>query len=166
MSKSKSSKDTPFQISGKTKKIGHWKRTQDGNNSNDSVYYLKKSHIISPDDEFIDLTPQEYEKAMELTREQRKRKEKEGEPKYPNGEIVRNEIRDPKKPLLIIYLLDPKESKTGLPDSSNPFVGYAISFPKSNYNVFESFAVNEELLDRFDIEDNFDEDEDYEENED
>ena len=33
----------------------------------------------------------------------------------------------------------------------NPFVGYAISFPKSNYNAPVSYAVNEELLDRFDI---------------
>lgn len=28
---------------------------------------------------------------------------------YPNGEIIRNDIRDVRKPLLIIYLLDPKK---------------------------------------------------------
>ncbi|VVB54854.1 Z1 domain protein [uncultured archaeon] len=166
MHKSKASATTDFQISGTTYKIGQWKRTQYHPNSNDSVYYLRKSHIISPKDEFIDLTMQEYENAMELTRKHRLKLKKGREPAYPNGEIVRNEIRHPKKPLLIIYLLDPKESETGLSDNSNPFVGYAISFPKSNYNVFESFAVNEELLDLFDIEDNFDDYEDYEENED
>lgn len=163
MSKNKASASTKFQISGTSCDIGQWKRTQDDKSSDSSIYYLRKSHIISPKDEFIDLTPQEYQKAMELTREQRKRQKKDGEPAYPNGEIVRNEIRDTRKPLLMIYLLDPKESETKLPDNTNPFVGYAISFPKSNYHVFESFAVNEELLDRFDIEDNFD---DYEEDED
>ena len=163
MSKNKASSFADFQISGKSFSIGQWKRTQDPNNSDDSVYYIKKSHIISPKDEFIDLTPEEYEKAMELTRQKRQKQKKDEEPVYPNGEIVRNEIRDPKKPLLLIYLLDPKESKTKILDNSNPFVGYAISFPKSNYSIFESFAVNEELLDRFDIEDDFD---DYEEDED
>ena len=161
----KTSSSTKFQISGETCDIGQWKRTQDHNNSDNSVYYLRKSHIISPKDEFIDLTLQEYEKAMELTRQKRQKHKKDGEPAYPNGEIVRNEIRDPKQPLLLIYLLDPIESDTGILDASNPFVGYAISFPKSNYNVFESFAVNKELLDRFDIEDDFDDYEDYEDNE-
>ncbi len=166
MSKDKSLSTTDFQISGKSLKIGQWIRTQDPNNSDNSVYYIQKSHIISPKDEFIDLTPQEYENAMELTRQKRQKHKKAGEPAYPNGVIVRNDIRDPKRPLLLIYLLDPIEGKTKITDTSNPFVGYAISFPKSNYNVFESFAVNKELLDRFDLEDNFDEDEDYEENED
>ena len=163
MSKEKASSFTDFQIAGKSKKIGQLIRTEDDNNSNDSVYYLRKSHIISPKDEFIDLTPQESENAMKLTRQKRQKDKKDGEPAYPNGEIVRNDIRDPKKPLLLIYLLDPVKGMTKITDTSNPFVGYAISFPKSNYNVFESFAVNEELLDRFDIEDDFD---DYEEDED
>ncbi|MDB9882014.1 Z1 domain-containing protein [Bacteroidia bacterium] len=131
--------------------IGQWKRTEDDKNSNEQIYYLRKSHIISPSDEFIDFTDEEYERAMNLTNLHRK---KEGEAMYPNGQIVRNELRDPKKPLLIIYLLDPEESidpKNPLPKGINPFVGYAISFPKSNYNAPVSYAVNEELLDRFDI---------------
>lgn len=156
MSKNGGFDSREFCIAGISRLIGHWKRTQDEDKSDINIYYLKKSHIISPKDETIDLTNQEYEKAMELTREQRKRKNKAGEPSYPNGEIIRNEIRDVRKPLLIIYLLDPKESKTGMPDGCNPFVGYAISFPKSNYKVFESYAVNEELLDRFNVEEDFD----------
>ncbi len=131
--------------------IGQWKRTEDDKNSNEQIYYLRKSHIISPSDEFIDFTDEEYESAMNLTNFHRK---KVGEAMYPNGQIVRNELRDQKKPLLIIYLLDPEESidpKNLLPKGINPFVGYAISFPKSNYNAPVSYAVNEELLDRFDI---------------
>jgi hypothetical protein len=131
--------------------IGQWKRTEDDKNSNEQIYYLRKSHIISPSDEFIDFTDEEYERAMNLTNRHRK---KEGEAMYPNGQIVRNELRNPKEPLLIIYFLDPEESidpQNSLPKGINPFVGYAISFPKSNFNAPVSYAVNEELLDRFDI---------------
>lgn len=140
-----------IEVNDKEVQIGQWKRTEDDKNSNEQIYYLRKSHIISPSDEFIDFTDEEYKSAMNLTNLHRK---KAGKAMYPNGQIVRNELRDPKKPLLIIYLLDPEESidpKNPLPKGTNPFVGYAISFPKSNYNSPVSYAVNEELLDRFDI---------------
>lgn len=159
MSKAKATTFSEFEISGSITEIGHWARTQDDKNSDDKIYYLRKSHIISPKDEFIDLSPEEYARAMELTRKQRALHNIEGEPAYPNGEIVRKEIRDPSNPLLLIYLLDPKESKTGMPENTKPFVGYAISFPKSNFNSFVSYAINEELIDRFNVQD----DEDYEE---
>ena len=66
---------------------------------------------------------------------------------------------------MIIYLLDAELSLTKypLPNSTNPIVGYAISFPRSEYNAYVSYAVNEQLIDRFDVEDNledFDDDED------
>ncbi len=163
MSKNGASHFTDFEISGSIYNIGQWKRTQDTSNSNSDVYYIRKSHIISPKDEMLDLTDQEYEEAMQLTREQRKKSKKNGDPAYPSGEIIRNKIRDPAKPLLLIYLLDPEESETEMPENCEPFIGYAISFPKSEYDVAESYAVNEELLDRFNIEDDFD---DYDENED
>lgn len=144
------SKSSLMNIGGQICEVGHWKRTEDEKNSNDQIYYLRKSHIISPSDEFIDLKPDELKRAMEITNLNRK---KEGVANYPNGQIVRNIIRDPQKPLLLIYLLDPEESldKNPLPKGTNPFVGYAISFPKSNFNAPVSYAVNEELLDKFDI---------------
>lgn len=150
MAKPNAKNNSNFVVSGDSVSIGQWKRTEDDKNSSEQLYYLRKSHIISPSDEFIDFTNEEYKRAMTLTNQQRK---KEGEAMYPNGQIVRNELRDPKKPLLLIYLLDTKESLEyyPLPDSTNPFVGYAISFPKSNFNAPVSYAVNEELLDRFDV---------------
>ena len=163
MSKRNAANYASFQINTSSTDIGSFIRKQDDNNSDEDVYYLRKSHIISPKDEFIDLSRHEYEDAMELTRLQRTRQGRDGEPAYPNGEIVRNQIRDPRKPLLLIYLLDPVESQTGLPVGTNPFVGYAISFPHSNYNSFVSYAVNEQLLDMFNIEDN---QEDYDNDED
>ncbi|MCC5930325.1 MAG: Z1 domain-containing protein [Cyclobacteriaceae bacterium] len=148
MSKRNSSKNTIFEIGGKPIEIGNWTRTEDDSNSSEHIYYLKKSHIISPKDEFIDLSEPEYYRALELTNFHRK---KEGSASYPSGQIVRNEIRDPKNPLLLIYLLDPEESliKYPMPKGTNPFVGYAVSFPKSNFNAQVSYAVNEELM--FDI---------------
>lgn len=150
MSKPNPKNNSHFDVSGNTVSIGQWKRTEDDKNSSEQLYYLRKSHIISPSDEFIDFTDDEKSRAMELTNLHRK---KEGEAMYPNGQIVRNELRDPRKPLLIIYLLDTEESleKYPLPKGTNPFVGYAISFPKSNFNAPVSYAVNEELLDRFDV---------------
>jgi hypothetical protein len=150
MSKPNAKNNSHFVVSSNTVSIGQWKRTEDDKNSSEQLYYLRKSHIISPSDEFIDFTDAEKSRAMELTNLHRK---KEGEAMYPNGQIVRNELRDPRKPLLIIYLLDPEESleQYRLPKGTNPFVGYAISFPKSNFNAPVSYAVNEELLDRFDV---------------
>lgn len=151
MSKRNTLKHVPFQIGGIPVKIGCFIRTQDDNNSDDTIYYLKKSHIISPNDEFIDLTPKEYSYAMQLTREQRIEKNKEGEPAYPNGEIVRNKIRDPQNPLMLIYLLDPSRAK--MPKGSQPFVGFAISFPGSKHNEYITYKVHEELLEYLDSED-------------
>jgi hypothetical protein len=150
MSKPNAKNNSHFVVSGNNVSIGQWKRTEDDKNSSEQLYYLRKSHIISPSDEFIDFTDEEYERAMILTNQQRK---KEGEAMYPNGQIVRNELRNPRNPLLLVYLLDPEESleKYPLPKGANPFVGYAISFPKSNFNAPVSYAVNEELLDRFDV---------------
>lgn len=161
MSKRNASASSEFQVNGEQVNIGCFLRRQDENNSDENVYYLRKSHIISPKDEFIDLAATEYEKAMQLTRELRARKNKEGEPAYPNGEIVRNEIRDPRNPLLLVYLLEPAGAE--MAPGSEPFLGYAISFPGSNHNAYVAYAVNEQLLDRFNVEDDlddFDDDED------
>jgi len=156
MSKRNATNSFEFTIDGSAQEIGAFIRKEDENESSNEIYFLRKSHIISPRDEFIDLSENEYEDALELTRELRARQGKDGEPTYPNGQIVRNEIRSPQNPLLLIYLLDTDLSLESYPlqAGTNPFVGYAISFPKSNYNAFVSYAVNEQLLDRFNIEDN------------
>ena len=149
MSKPNSNNTSLFQLDKNKVQIGQWTRTEDDKNSNEQIYYLRKSHIISPADEFIDFTDAEKSRAMELTNLHRK---KEGKAMYPNGQVVRNELRDAKKPLLLIYLLDPEESlEKKLPRGTHPFVGYAISFPKSDFNAPVSYAVNEELLDKFDV---------------
>jgi hypothetical protein len=109
-------------------------------------------------DEVIDLTADELKRAKERTEDLWKSKGKTGLPSYPSGEIVRNEIRSPQNPLLIIYYLDP--SGANLPVNSDPIVGYAISFPASKFNSAVSYAVHEQLLPIFNIND----DEDLEDN--
>lgn len=149
MSKNNATYYHSMPVGENEKSIGCYLRTQDDNNSDQDIYYLRKSHIISPKDEFLDLTEDEYLKAMQLTREMRARQNKDGEPDYPNGEIVRNQIRSPQNPLLLIYLLDPSGVKPPL--QFGPIMGYAISFPGSNYNSNVTYSVNEQLIDRFNI---------------
>jgi len=140
--------------------VGYYLRNGDEKNSDEDVYYLKKSHLISPRDEFIDLTVGEYDWAMDRTKLLWQNKNKSGEPNYPNGEIVRNEIRDPKNPLLLIYLLDPEGAD--MPFDGFPIAGYAISFPSSRFNASVSYAIHEQLLSVFKLEDNIEEGEDDE----
>jgi hypothetical protein len=138
--------------------IGQFIRTQDDKSSNEYIYYLRKSHIISPKHEFVDLSKEEYDEAMRQTSKLRVEKGKTGDPQYPNGNIVRNTIRQPANPLLIIYLLDSSGAK--IVDKANPIVGFAISFPGSRINSNVTYAVHEDLLSIFEIDDDF---EDYEE---
>jgi len=153
MTKTNNTTSSDFRINNASINIGHFIRRQDENNSDENVYYLRKSHIISPKDESIDLSEAEYVRAMQLTSESRTRQNKTGEPAYPNGEIVRLEIRNPQNPLMIIYLLDP--TGAGLAAGSDPFIGYAISYPGSAYNAHVAYAVNEQLLDQFNVDDDF-----------
>lgn len=142
---------TGIQKDGINLDIGYYTRNQDGASSNDTIYYLKKSHIISPNHEFLDLSPEELELAKERTRVLWREKERKGEPNYPNGEIVRNEIRSPQSPLLLVYFLNPEGAE--LATDSNPIIGFAISFPGSENTTPVSYAVHEELLPIFNVDD-------------
>jgi hypothetical protein len=93
---------------------------------------------------------------MRQTFKLRIEKGKTGRPQYPNGNIVRNRIRRPENPLLLIYLLDSIGAKIN--DYQVPIVGFAISFPGSQINSNVTYAVHEDLLSMFEIEDDF---EDY-----
>ncbi|MEO6547713.1 MAG: Z1 domain-containing protein [Ferruginibacter sp.] len=166
MSRSTTSNRTPIEHTAGILSIGQFVRNYDDKNSSKEIYYLRKSHILSPRDEFIDLTEDQYKKAMELTALSWQRKEKVGTPSYPNGEIVRNEIRETQKPLLLLYFLDAEgavikdENGDAVEATLNePVVGFAISFPRSAFNAAVSYAVHQQLLAIFDQEDNIEEEE-------
>lgn len=123
---------------------------REGDKSNDEIYYIRKSHIVSPNDEFIDLTPEEYKQALHHTALSWEKYGIDKTPTYPGGEIVRNTIRKPNRPLLLIYCLDPQGAKL---NTTTPVIGYAISFPANDRDDAVSFAVHEQLLDQFDQQD-------------
>ncbi len=141
------SRSSSITIDGQITEVGQWTRTEDERSSDEQIYYLRKSHIISPKDEFIDFTEEEYSEAIRITTEQREN----GVAQYPKGQLVRDKMRNPQEPLLILYLLNPEESLTRYPLESNdiPFVGYAISFPTSDQDSNVPYAVNDELLTEF-----------------
>jgi hypothetical protein len=136
--------------------IGYWKRTNADERVDSTTYFIRKNHIISPKDEFIDLSIEEYQSALARTIAFHQTNNKEYKNDYPKGEIVRNEFRDPKTPLLLIYFLDPEGA--GLPKDVNPIVGFAISFPKSRFNASVRYAIHEQLLDLFKIDDDIEND--------
>lgn len=155
------SKNAGRKVSIKDIEAGMFVRTQDDKQSDLNVYYLRKSHIISPGHEFIDLSEEQYKYAMERTNDLRNKIGAKGVASYPNGKIVRNEIRNNGSPLLLIYLLDPLGAKLN-PDFP-PIVGFAISFPGSERTKNIQYAVHQQLLPLFDIDDEF---EDYDPDED
>lgn len=153
MSNSKASFPQKRSVCGKD--VGFFKRTA-SEESNEEIYYIKKSHIIDKSHEAIDLNRDEYEKAFRLTEERWKKKD--STPQSPSGDIIRNEIRDPKNPLLLLYLLQPSEAdpdnKYGGINWDIPFVGYAISYPNSKYYEPVQFAISNTLLPFYDTESN------------
>jgi hypothetical protein len=128
------------------------KRTQ-ADESTESLYYIKKSHIISPDDEFIDLTENEKELARQASVRiwREKKGVTNGEPLRLYGDWVRNKITKPEKVLLLLYFLNPEGAC--IRDLSKPIVGYAISFPGTDNDDAVTYAVNRQLLQNFDLED-------------
>jgi hypothetical protein len=145
ISKERTSKK--YIVSGN--EIGLVRRTQD-DKSNDEIYYIRRSHIISPQDEFIDLSATEYQQALTRTEKLWLDSGKEEAPSYPSGEVVRNTIRKPNRPLLLIYCLDPEGAGINNP---LPIIGYAISFPANDRDDAVSFAVHEQLLNQFNQQD-------------
>jgi hypothetical protein len=125
--------------------------------STKELYYINKSHIISPDDEFIDLTETEISQAKEASQRLWTNKKGTNEaPKRLNGDWVRNQIRKPNKVLLLLYFLNPEKVENT--DMAKPIVGFAISFPGSDRDDAESFMVHSQLLPQFNIADEIEND--------
>ncbi len=152
---------TNYTINGQPVMVGNLTRKAEDKNNGPTEYYLRKSHIISPEHEFLDLSPAEYDEAMRLTRAKRKIENKVGEPDYPNGEIVRNDIRPKERGLLLLYTLDP--GAAGLPAHSPAIIGYAISFPGSKSGATISYAVHEQLVEYLESQDTVENDPDADE---
>ncbi|MCY7357352.1 MAG: hypothetical protein LH609_07735, partial [Rudanella sp.] len=197
ISRQKPKQEVSYLIDGKSVAIGITERTAQESSSGDGYYHLIKSHLISPEHEFIDLDPTQRGEAIKLTALKRTADQIQGEhlknpipelagldndaqkatlmqlaeariaagqgviPDYPNGELVRNNIRSKQKPLLLLYNLDPEKAK--LPADGPPIAGFAISFPASAFDEAISFAVHEQLVSFLNQQDTVDNDEDADE---
>ena len=132
-------------------RVGCIIRTSDPDKNDNHNLNIRKNHIISPKDEFFDLTDEEFKLGLIRTRELNKDYKND----FPKGEVVRNEIRKPSTALLILYLLNPIEAGY---NGNEPIVGFAVSFPKSRINPTVKFAVHEQLISIFNINDDVEND--------
>jgi len=142
-------KSTYIFSNGTKVNCGYRKRATDCGESN-NTYYLKKNNIVNPKDELVDLSDIEWRSALNTTKE----RNKNWKFSYPSPKIVREEYRQGINPLLFIYPLNPEYAN--IVDSQNniikdtvsflktdePFIGFAISFPKSNGNHTVSYMIN------------------------
>lgn len=159
----KDCRSSGFKINGEEYFIGHRVRTETHQSDNE-LYFARKNRILSPTDELIDLSEEELNRVEVLTQEyinkaNVKLKFKGKKLKsISNGsriKIARESLRDPKNPVLILTLIDAKESFTLFPIENHeiPLVGYGVSFPRSNFNVPISYAVNSELIELYNYDD-------------
>lgn len=129
--------------------VGCYVRNRD--EATTSAYLIRKNHIVgNPADEFIDLS----ESLLNEAKAETMRVDPEWTKDYPKPKIVREQYRDKSNPLLIIYPLDPqganiKGKETVFTSNSEPFIGFAISFPKGESGITEEYAVNSCLIDRY-----------------
>jgi hypothetical protein len=107
--------------------IGLLRRT-DNTPTDNKLYMLKKSNILSPEDEQIDLSEQQKKMALEenIRAWEKGNTRLKKKPEKPSGPFIRK-ARSPEKGLLLIY---PLSNPT--PTETTPIIGFAISFPESN----------------------------------
>lgn len=133
-----------------------------------STYYIRKNHIVgNQQDEFIDLDDGVLAAALEKTKVLKSNWEKD----YPSPEIVRQDFRPHKNPLLIVYPLNPEcanirdkyhniiNGTTRYKITDDPFIGFAMSFPNSETGASVSYTVNQ-IAEFAETENNFDKEND------
>lgn len=111
-------------------KTGLLQRTDDAPKDKD-LYMLKKSNILSPGDEMLDLTVTQAGKALadNIAAWNAGKARGNHEPKRPSGPYIRN-IREPQNALLLLYPLE-NPALNNESSIATPVIGFAISFPNS-----------------------------------
>lgn len=113
--------------------------------------------LLSPRDEGIDLDERNWKAALDLSRKSFKPDPGRGRinpPDAPSGPSIRFTrgfgapdagVSATKQGLLLLYLLDPVESKAPIIDTSSPIVAFGLSFPGSNAGTKVEYKVNNVL---------------------
>jgi hypothetical protein len=100
-------------------------------------YELIKGHIIDPKHEYLDLTPQQVDEALQMMLADPERKSRsENVPEVPSGPYIRK-VRPPQRGLLLIYPLDNDRPKVEV-----PVMGLALSISHSERDVKVEYKVN------------------------
>jgi hypothetical protein len=104
--------------------------------------------LLSPKDEAIDLTAEQYERALRATREawtkDPGRSTRTEPPEQPSGPMLRRE-RASSCGLLLVYPLDPDlypEEAPGCLEGTDPIIGVGVSFPGSSSGKTVRYKVN------------------------
>lgn len=110
--------------------------------------------LLSPRDESIDLTVQEWKASLELTRKtwnsDPARLQSEADPVQPSGPSIRkvrggsieNVPGSRERGLLLLYVLDPDLAKAGFQKGTPPVIAFGISFPGSDSGLRVEYKVN------------------------
>lgn len=115
---------SPVSLGGR--QFASVKRTPRDDRTDDNNYIVRT--ILSPFDEAIDLTEEEFAEALEESNRERQAVGKPATDR-PSGPSIRDvRGKRPKNGLLILYPLDPKIAEI---DTKRPIVGIVASFPES-----------------------------------
>ena len=90
-------------------------------------YAVSKNHLISRTDEALDLSQQQFDRALQETNQQRKNSNPPEDADFPSPKALRQE-RAEENGLLLIYPLNPAKLET-VPPLLTPVMGIALSFP-------------------------------------
>ena len=111
--------------------VGKTLRSKDKDMDDAESYTPTRRHILSEGDEARDLSSAKREEALRMTKEAWKAAPgTKEEPKKANNSFIRM-MRPKERGLMLVYLLDPR-SALGDNYTGDPFVGYAISFPRTD----------------------------------
>ncbi len=132
-----------------------------------NYYDLTKAHIIGNFHEYIDLTNDELQDALELTKADRQSERKDPEKVIHPSPVRIRTHRPETNGLLLIYPLNPSPDNTSEPYSSVPIIGLALSFPYLKEDEKIVYAINDvfqkelyDYPDELDLED-LDREDDY-----
>jgi hypothetical protein len=130
---------TPSEINGL--RIGLVVRAQYPKESRPGRYTIRR--LVSPTDEMSGLSPEQRKQALDASindwEQDKDPGKSERPPEVPGGRQIR-QIRPKANGLILLYPLDPQPA--GIGDTSQPIIGIAISFPKSDTAREISYTVN------------------------
>src|SRR5690606_5486779 len=108
------------------------------------LYWLQKANIISPEDQYMDLTQPQLDVALATTVEAWERGETRHkvQPTSPSVPFIRR-AGSPERGLLLIYPLDSTNVLlNGERFTEMPIIGMAMSFPASRKRTTVEYQVN------------------------